>query len=382
MPAELTLRGAGLAHALPAPVPPRRAARMVIAAVLLALAVMPGDLGRVTREQVTDAFTAVTAFVAATLLLFYGAERVFGFDTGRAMERARHWQVPIAALLGLTPGCGGAVMVVAAYAAGRVRFGALVATLISTMGDAAFLLIATRPESAAVLLPLQFSAGVLTGWLVDRFVTPPQLPVGASCAPAYPIGRLRLRDLAYLACLAPALALGVSDLAGYEAGAVLGLPVEALALAGTMAGLWLWAASPVSAMTNPGDPPVTRMAEETAFISVWVLVAFLIYAYLEAFAGLDLAAVLDTVAIFLPLIAALIGFIPGCGPQILVATLYLNGAVPFAALVANAISNDGDALFPAIALAPRAAVLATLWSVVPALIVGYGLMALAPGLLD
>lgn len=382
MPAELTLRGAGLAHALPAPVPPRRAARMVIAAVLLALAVMPGDLGRVTREQVTDAFTAVTAFVAATLLLFYGAERVFGFDTGRAMERARHWQVPIAALLGLTPGCGGAVMVVAAYAAGRVRFGALVATLISTMGDAAFLLIATRPESAAVLLPLQFSAGVLTGWLVDRFVTPPQLPVGASCAPAYPIGRLRLRDLAYLACLAPALALGVSDLAGYEAGAVLGLPVEALALAGTVAGLWLWAASPVSAMTNPGDPPVTRMAEETAFISVWVLVAFLIYAYLEAFAGLDLAAVLDTVAIFLPLIAALIGFIPGCGPQILVATLYLNGAVPFAALVANAISNDGDALFPAIALAPRAAVLATLWSVVPALIVGYGLMALAPGLLD
>lgn len=382
MPAELTLRGARLAHALPAPVPPRRAARMVIAAVLLALAVMPGDLGRVTREQVTDAFTAVTAFVAATLLLFYGAERVFGFDTGRAMERARHWQVPIAALLGLTPGCGGAVMVVAAYAAGRVRFGALVATLISTMGDAAFLLIATRPESAAVLLPLQFSAGVLTGWLVDRFVTPPQLPVGASCAPAYPIGRLRLRDLAYLACLAPALALGVSDLAGYEAGAVLGLPVEALALAGTMAGLWLWAASPVSAMTNPGDPPVTRMAEETAFISVWVLVAFLIYAYLEAFAGLDLAAVLDTVAIFLPLIAALIGFIPGCGPQILVATLYLNGAVPFAALVANAISNDGDALFPAIALAPRAAVLATLWSVVPALIVGYGLMALAPGLLD
>ena len=37
----------------------------------------------------------------------------------------------------------------------------------------------------------------------------------------------------------------------------------------------------------------------------------------------------------------------------------------------NAISNDGDALFPAIALAPRAAVMATLYSAIPALLVAY-----------
>lgn len=39
---------------------------------------------------------------------------------------------------------------------------------------------------------------------------------------------------------------------------------------------------------------------------------------------------------------------------------------------ALSIANDGGALFPAIALAPRAAILATLYSAIPALIVGYG----------
>jgi hypothetical protein len=50
--------------------------------------------------------------------------------------------------------------------------------------------------------------------------------------------------------------------------------------------------------------------------------------------------------------------------------------VPFSALIANAISTDGDALFPAIALAPRAAIAATLYSAVPALLVGYFWMLL------
>ena len=123
---------------------PKRNTRVMIALCLIVLAVFPGPLGEVTREQITDAFTAVSAFVAATLLLFYGAERIFRFDFGTAMQKARFWQVPIAALLGVSPGCGGAVMVVAAYSSGKVSFGALVATLCATMGDAAFLLIAAK----------------------------------------------------------------------------------------------------------------------------------------------------------------------------------------------------------------------------------------------
>ena len=47
--------------------------------------------------------------------------------------------------------------------------------------------------------------------------------------------------------------------------------------------------------------------------------------------------------------------------------------MPLSSQLANAISNDGDALFPAIALAPKAAICATFYSAIPAFILGYGL---------
>lgn len=359
-----------------------RPRRLLLVAALAALALAPGGIGGLTRGLMQDAFVQVSAFVAATLLLFYGLERLFRFDLGLAMGRSRAMQVPIAALLGVSPGCGGAVVVVAAYAAGKVSFGAVVASLTATMGDAAFLLIATRPDAAAVLLPMQLAIGILTGWLIDRYVTVDYRPQGGACEIAPRIGAPRARDWAFLAAVAPGLVVGAAQVASVELTHVLGVPVAAIALAGVFLGLAIWSVSPVTAMTNGADAPVTRMAEETAFISVWVILAYLAYDYAAVYAGLDLKALFQTIAPVLPLVAAAVGFVPGCGPQVLVTTLYVHGTIPFASLVANAISNDGDALFPAIALAPRAALMATVYSTVPALIAAYALYFLAPGFLN
>ncbi|MDA9639679.1 putative manganese transporter, partial [SAR116 cluster bacterium] len=49
----------------------------------------------------------------------------------------------------------------------------------------------------------------------------------------------------------------------------------------------------------------------------------------------------------------------------------LAGIIPLSAQIGNAISNDGDALFPAIAIAPKAAIVATLYSSVPAMVIAY-----------
>ncbi|MBV0911358.1 putative manganese transporter [Anianabacter salinae] len=362
---------------------PFRSRRLLVALIFAGLAMAPGELGSLTRSLMTDAYVQVSVFVAATLLLFYGAERVFGFDIGRSLSTAKGWQVPIAALLGATPGCGGAVVVVAAYSSGNVRFGAVVATLTATMGDAAFLLIATRPDAAAVVLPLSFAVGIISGWLVDRFNRVDLTPdTGNLCIVAPRIGRTRPQDLAYLALAAPGLVVGIAQLAQIEIASVFGIPVLWIALAGTALGLFIWSTSPLQAMTNSEDSPATRLAEETSFISVWVIGAYLAYDYAATFAGLDLAAWFAAVAPVLPLIGILVGFVPGCGPQVLVATLYINGALPFAALIGNAISNDGDALFPAIALNPKAAVVATLYSAIPAFVVAYGFYFFAPGFMN
>ncbi|WP_242494364.1 putative manganese transporter [Loktanella sp. IMCC34160] len=362
---------------------PFRPWRMVVAAILLALAVAPGTLGELTRSLMVDAYVQVSAFVAATLLLFYGAERVFRFDIGESLKGARGWQVPLAALLGATPGCGGAVVVVAAYSSGNVGFGAVVATLTATMGDAAFLLLATRPDAALVVLPLSFTVGILSGWLIDAFAPDKLTPQsGTACDLAPRIGQVRLRDYGYLLVAIPGLGLGISQLAQVDLYATFGALPLWIGLAGTVVGLALWSTSPVNAMTHSADNPLTRMAEETSFISVWVIGAYLAYDYVATFAGLDLAALFQSIGPVLPLMGIVIGLIPGCGPQVLVATLYINGVIPFAALIGNAISNDGDALFPAIALNPRAAVWATLYSTIPALIVAYGFYLLAPDFMN
>ena len=362
---------------------PLRPRRVLVALTFVILALLPTELGDLTRSLMTDAFVQVSAFVAATLLIFYGAERLFRFNLGESLRNARGFQVPLAALLGATPGCGGAVVVVAAYSSGNVGFGAVVATLTATMGDAAFLLIATRPDAAIVVLPLSFVVGIISGWLVDRFNRFDMSPRStASCDFAPLIGRTRPRDLAYLIAAAPGLIVGGAQLAQVQITSLAGVPVEWIALVGTAVGLYIWSTSRLQAMSNTKDSPVTRMAEETSFISVWVIGAYLSYDYAAQYAGLDLHTLFQGVMPLLPLFAILVGFIPGCGPQVLVTTLYINGIIPFSALIGNAISNDGDALFPAIALEPRAAVVATAYSAIPALIVAYGFYLLAPGFMN
>ena len=360
---------------------PLQTNRLIFAVILLALAAAPGLLGEVTRGSLVDAYVGVSVFVAATLFLFYGAEVLFGINIANIFRNAKLAQVPLAATLGALPGCGGAVVVVAAYSSGNVTMGAVVAALTATMGDAAFLLIAKRPDAALVLLPLSFVVGVASGYLVDLF---DKRTYGATdkTLKVHEIGKIRKRDMAYCVLIIPGLAFGIMALAQMEPVGTLATIITAISLVGIALGLIIWVASPLKALTNDSDPAITRVAEETSFITSWVILAFLMFEYLHNFAGLDLQAMFATVGVALPLMGILVGFIPGCGPQILVTTFYINGLVPFSALIGNAIANDGDALFPALALNPKAAFIATVYSAIPAFFVAYGLYFFAPNLLN
>jgi uncharacterized membrane protein len=50
--------------------------------------------------------------------------------------------------------------------------------------------------------------------------------------------------------------------------------------------------------------------------------------------------------------------------------MYTKGMLPFAALLANAISQDGDALFPLLILDRKSSLWATVITTVPALLFG------------
>jgi hypothetical protein len=356
---------------------------LVLLAIAAVLASSP-EIARLLIKAMADAYLQVSVFVAATLAVFYSAERFLKRDLGSVMARNGGWQPAIAACLGALPGCGGAIIVVTQFTRGNASFGALISVLVATMGDAGFLLIAREPQTALLVMAIGVVAGTVAGWLVDRLHGPDFMRAdrdGGIVEAAFDRVRAEVPLWArriWFALLVPGLVLGALQAFQLDADALLG--VDGLTLwfgfVGAAFAIALWALPgsgnshglSQAAFASTG----TRIMADTNFVTAWVMMAFLSYELAVFAAGADVSALFRSWAGLMPLVAVLVGFVPGCGPQIVVTTLYLAGAVPLSAQLANAIANDGDALFPAIALAPRAAILATLYSAVPALIVGYG----------
>ena len=72
------------------------------------------------------------------------------------------------------------------------------------------------------------------------------------------------------------------------------------------------------------------------------------------------------------LLAAIIGFIPGCGGMITVAAAYITiNNFPIAALIAAAVATSGDGIFPLFAQNKKDGLIVSLFGLVVALIVGY-----------
>ncbi|MDX1656958.1 MAG: putative manganese transporter [Candidatus Competibacteraceae bacterium] len=361
------------------PVLPRLNGRWVLVAVPL-LALLDPQAGEVAVAAVSEAYLQVSVFVAATLALFYALERGLNLDAALWMTRNPTWQVPVAAVLGALPGCGGAIVVITQYVRGQMGFGSVVAVLTATMGDAAFLLLAREPGTGLLVMATGVVVGLVSGALVERLhgrdFMRQYSPVRPAAYEREENGRPPLARI-WQWLLVPGVLLGVLGAFQLELDALVqGEPVLWLGFAGGMLSLVVFALGGGRADGSGQGRLGDRVMVETCFVTAWVVVAFLAFELGVLLTGLDLAALFKVWAPAMPLVGVMMGLLPGCGPQIVVTTLYLNGLVPLSAQLGNAISNDGDALFPAIAMAPRAALVATLYSALPALLVAYGFYVL------
>jgi len=254
------------------------------------------------------------------------------------------------------------------------------------MGDAAFLLIAARPVDGLTVMLVAFIAALVTGISIDK-IHGDQFLSEAGQQPLRTNPRTetwRASSLMWKVLLVPGVLLGLMMAFQLDVVRVLGIPDTALSWGGAILGLMaigFWALNSqqhsyqdlVSEEDKATDTKwAVAMAQDTNFVLAWVVVAFLIFELAIFYTGFDLGHWLSGFGGLLPMMAILIGFLPGCGPQIVVTSIYLQGALPFSAQLGNAISNDGDALFPAIAMAPKVAMLATLYSAIPAMFVAYG----------
>ena len=342
------------------------------------------ELIEIIINSISDAYLQVSVFVAAVLLIFYGFESLFGINLNRKLQNSGIYQVPVASALGALPGCGGAILVITQFTKGGISFGSVVAVLTSTMGDAAFLLIASEPQTGIFIIILGFVVGVMSGWFVDlthpkNYLIPKEKNIS--------VNNKREKEIStnfkiiWTVLIIPGLIIGIMmafqvDMNEYIK---IGSIQNIASLFGFLAGLSLIIFHLIACKGKfhkktslDGGSSFERTYLDTNFVTIWVVIAFLLFELIIYYTAFDLKSVFNSYVFLTPLIAVLVGFIPGCGPQIIITSTYLMGIIPLSAQIGNAISNDGDALFPVLAISPKVGLIATLYSAVPAIIVSYG----------
>ena len=347
--------------------------------LLLSLVFQGGEFGEVIRSSMIDAYIQVSVFVGFTLFVFIGLDSLTKFDVKNFLSKTQKFHVGIAAFLGAIPGCGGAIIVVTQYIQGRISFGSLVAVLTATMGDAAFLILAIEPATGLLIFGIGIIVGSISGYIIDFIHGINFMQSETKIKVEFEkINKTFVSNFNFfwLFLFIPGFILGilVAFQIEFVSPAYNSLLVF-IASAGAILSIFMWSLNPLSdfqCSTDKSRGLLSRVVDTTNFVTTWVISGFLVFEIFMYFTSLDLKIFFDLWLPFVPLIAILFGFLPGCGPQVVVATFYLNGYIPLSAELGNAISNDGDALFPAIALAPKAAILATLYSAIPALVVAYG----------
>jgi hypothetical protein len=367
--------------------------RLLLPLFLLVCLAVP-SLREITITALSDAFFQVSVFVAATLLIYYYAiEHIPQLEMSYLSAKSKSLEVLFASVLGALPGCGGAIIVVTQYTKGQASFGAIVAVLTATMGDAAFLLLATRPTEGLTITAIGLVVGTLCGLIVNAIHKPDFLRPSAQeqkhQVKVLPTKIIKISKPVWMFAIIPSLIIAFLiafnvDFDQFGQYTSTGISLFGAAMALFTVVIWAYSSKGESykEVTSEEDecyPPskLIKVLQDTHFVTAWVVASFMLFEILVSVVGLDLKTWFMHYAYLAPLIAVVIGFLPGCGPQIIVTTLYIQGIIPFSALAANAISNDGDALFPAIAMAPKAAVIATLYTSIPALVVGYGLYFLS-----
>ena len=109
----------------------------------------------------------ITGFVFVMMLVIEYVNIATRGQWQRRLLTSRWGQYLLASFLGALPGCLGAFAVVTLFTHRTVTIGAVVAAMIATSGDEAFLMFAVLPKDAAVLTALLFGLGVAAGRIVD-----------------------------------------------------------------------------------------------------------------------------------------------------------------------------------------------------------------------
>ncbi len=291
-------------------------------------------------------------------------------------------QYTISSFLGMIPGCTGSFMAVSLYCHGFIGFGGIVATMIATSGDAAFIMLSKFPLTAILLFALLFVLGIVFAPIADWFVKKTGIKTRELCTAqtfhcnvteAILTNPFRAaRKLFQPAKLSLFLAvLAIIMLVGFG---LIGPHTwnwgrTTLFILLIIFEIMLFFASNHYIREHIWDHIVKRHLPR---IFLWTTLALAAIHFGTEYLNLE-QHISNNMAIVL-LLAGLIGLIPDSGPHILFVMLFAQGTVPFSVLIASSIVQDGHGLLPMLSISIKNTVYIKLFNLLVGLVVGYALL--------
>ncbi len=380
-------------------------------------------MGEIILDAVRNA-VLITGLVVVMMMMIESLNIESKGLVFKGLKKTKFGQVVIASLLGSIPGCMGGFATVSLYTHRMFSFGALVAMMIASSGDEAFVMLAMIPKQAMILFVVLFVLAILTGVAVDfihgkihskKCDMQDHSDCGADtdCHDGYVVhedvnaeeschndakrhyGWKRMLMFAGLAIFIIALATGHlgHDHAAHEHEGHIHTEAcehqhheEEITSHGIdllsedwmnvlFAGLSvivlmvLLFASDHFVDDHLWDHIVKR---HLPTIFAWTFGVLLILGIGLQYVDID-HWISDNTALMI-ILATLIGIIPESGPHMIFVTLFATGVVPFPVLLASSISQDGHASIPLLAESRKSFAWAKLLNCIVALLVGFGAM--------
>ena len=366
-----------------------------------------------------DALRAAILITGMVVIMMMMIESLNIESRGRfstRLQKSRLGQIVLSALLGWIPGCMGGFASVSLYSHGMLSFGALVAMLIATSGDEAFVMLTLFPVKALWISLLILVIGIVVGVLID-FVGP---KLGMKPYAPKPCDEMQLHEddlphhshedkhdetkederafsgtQRHLSWQRVVLFIGI---AVYIVALVTGmleheheadLPEHTdptgfnLLSEDWMNVIFACLSAILLAVTVAGSDHFVKehlwnhvILHHVPRIFLWTFGVLLLIAFCSHWFDIN-----DWISANIPLmilLATLIGIIPESGPHLIFVTLFATGVIPASVLIASCISQDGHASLPLLAESKGAFLRAKLINCIVALAVGFTAWALFP----
>ena len=348
-----------------------------------------------------DALRAAVLITGMVVMMMMMIESLNISSGGRffnLLRGSKFGQIVVSALLGWIPGCIGGFASVSLFSHGMISFGALVAMLIATSGDEAFVMLTLFPGKALWISLLILVIGIITGVLID-YVGPklglkpyalktcdemqiheedkhehnhPEEKTGGKGRKWHFTWRravLLVGTGLYIAALATGMLEhehegGAGDDHGFNLLSEDWMNMVFAAVSLIMLGVVAFG-SDHFVEEHLWHHVIARHALK---IFLWTFGVLIVLGFITEV--WDISSWISANVPLMIVLATLIGIIPESGPHLIFVTLFAAGVIPAPVLIASCISQDGHASLPLLAESKGAFIRAKAINCVVALIAG------------